>query len=274
MLTRLLMPLLILSATFSVAQDMPKAQMLTTKGGLRYGIWPERPGRPAPTLFIFAGSIEDTLNNEYFRQCGNQLAKQGYLCVTVELPCHGQEVRIAEPAGIDGWRHRIENGENVVAEATGRFSKVLDDLIENKLTDPEKVAACGTSRGGFMAVHFAAADPRIKAAAAFAPVTDLMALREFTSIKDRNLVDQLSLKQQADKLAGRAIWLIIGDRDDRVSTDESIAFCRAVTAASLNQQKPALVDLHVVPEPQGHTTPKGAAETAAAWIAMQLDAAK
>lgn len=274
MLTRMLLPFLILNAAFSFAQDAPKAQVLTTKTGLRYGIWPEKPGKPAPTLFIFASSIEDTLNNEYFRQCGNQLAKQGYLCVTVELPCHGKEVRDGEPAGIDGWRHRIEKGENVVAEATGRFSQVLDDLIESKLTDTEKVAACGTSRGGFMAVQFAAADPRVKAAAAFAPVTDLMALREFTSIKDRQLVDQLSLKQQADKLAGRAVWLIIGDRDDRVSTDESITFCRAVTAASLKQQKPALVDLHVVSEPQGHTTPKGAAELAARWIALQLGTAK
>lgn len=271
---RMLTSILILLVTSAGAQDAPKAQVLTTKTGLRYGIWPKKPGQPAPTLFIFASSIDDSLNNEYFRQCGNQLAKQGYLCATVELPCHGQEVRPGEPAGIDGWRHRLDNGEDVVAEATGRFSQVLDDLIETKLTDPEKVAACGTSRGGFMAVHFAAADPRVKAAAAFAPVTDLMALREFASVKDRKLVDQLSLKRQADKLAGRAIWLIIGDRDDRVSTDESIQFCRAVTAASLKQQRPALVDLHVVAEPQGHTTPKGAAELAAPWIAAQLGTSK
>lgn len=274
MLLRLLLTSVLLSAVTAVAEDAPQAQVLQTKSGLRYGIWPDKPGKPAPTLFIFASSIEDTLNSEYFRQCGNQLAKQGYLCVTVELPCHGQEVREKEPGGLDGWRHRIEQGENVVAEATSRFSKVLDELIETKLTDPEKVVACGTSRGGFMAVQFAAADPRVKAVAAFAPVTDLMALREFTTLKDRKLVDQLSLRQQADKLAGRAVWLIIGDRDDRVSTDESIAFCRAVTVSSLQKQKPALVDLYVVSEPQGHTTPKGAAQMAAPWIAMQLGTAK
>ncbi len=250
------------------------AQVLKTKSGVRYGIWPKKPEAPAPTLFIFAGSIEDTLNTPYFRQSGNQLAKEGFLCVSVDLPCHGPEVRDGEPAGIAGWRARFEKGEDLVADATARFRAVLDDLSELNLADPERIAACGTSRGGFMAVHFAASDPRVKVAAAFAPVTDLLVLNEFKSLEKRDLAQRLSLKSQAEKLAGRAVWLIIGDRDDRVSTDESIAFCRAVTAASLKQKKPALVDLHVVSEPQGHTTPKGADAEAAVWIARQLAAKK
>jgi dienelactone hydrolase len=248
----------------------PAAQILKSKSGVRYGIWPKKPETPAPTLFIFAGSIEDSLNTPYFRQCGNQLAKEGYLCVSVDLPCHGPEVRTGEPAGIAGWRARIEKGEDFVAEATMRFRAALDDLVEFKLADPERIAACGTSRGGFMAVHFLASDPRVKAAAAFAPLTDMMLIDEFKTLEKRDLADRLSLKSQAEKLAGRAVWLIIGDRDERVSTDESIAFCRAVTAASLKNKKPALVDLHVVSEPQGHTTPKGADEQAAVWIARQL----
>lgn len=252
----------------------PPAQVLKTKSGVRYGIWPKKPEAPAPTLFIFAGSIEDTLNAPYFRQCGNQLAKEGFLCVSVDLPCHGPEVRSGEPAGVAGWRARIEKGEDFVAEATMRFRAALDDLIESKLTDPDRIAACGTSRGAFMAVHFAASDPRVKAAAAFAPLTDMMVIDEFKTLQKRELADRLSLKSQAEKLAGRAVWLIIGDRDERVSTDESIAFCRAVTAASLKQKRPALVDLHVISEPQGHTTPKGADEQAALWIARQLAAKK
>jgi len=267
------------SAAAAVAQESPTvaepaAQVLKTKSGVRYGIWPKKPEAPAPTLFVFAGSIEDSLNTPYFRQCGNQLAKEGFLCVSVDLPCHGPEVRDGEPAGIVGWRARIDKGEDCVAEATLRFHAVLDELIELKLADPERIAACGTSRGGFMAVHFAAADPRVKAAAAFAPVTDLLVLNEFRTLEKRDLVQRLSLKSQAEKLAGRAVWLIIGDRDDRVSTDESIAFCRAVTAASLKRNLPALVDLHVVSEPQGHTTPKGADAEAALWIARQLAAKK
>ena len=88
------------------------------------------------------------------------------------------------------------------------------------------------------------------------------------------MTDRLSLKAQASKLAGRAVWVIIGDRDERVSTEEAMAFCRAVTAESLKRNVPALVDLHVVSEPKGHTTPAGAADLAAAWIDRQLQIQK
>ena len=110
--------------------------------------------------------------------------------------------------------------------------------------------------------------------AAFAPVTELTALREFDGFAQRELTDRLSLKAQASKLAGRAVWVIIGDRDERVSTEEAMAFCRAVTAESLKRNVPALVDLHVVSEPKGHTTPAGAADLAAAWIDRQLQIQK
>lgn len=259
-----------LGAQGTQSVETRSAVILTTKAGIRFGIWPAKPEKPVPTLFIFGGSIEETLNSAYFRQSGNQLAKLGYLCVGVDLPGHGTDTRAGEPAGIDAWRARCEKGEDFVAQATERFRAVLDELIDLKLTDPERVGACGTSRGGFMAVQFAAADERVKCVAAFAPVTDLMSLREFHSLQRRELADRLSLKPQAEKLAGRPVWLIIGDVDDRVSSDEAIVFCRAVTAASRKQNKVSRVDLLVVSEPQGHTTPAGAAELAAGWLDRQL----
>ncbi|MFO0917636.1 MAG: alpha/beta fold hydrolase [Planctomycetaceae bacterium] len=259
------------ASSWTIAEEhLPSLPVQVTASGVRYGIWPEKPMQPAPTLFIFSGALEDTLKSEYFRQAGNVLAKQGYLCVSIDLPCHGQDVRAEEPDGLAGWRHRLEQGDDFVAHATSRFRQVLDELIALKLADPDRIAACGTSRGGYMAVQFAAADPRIKCVAAFAPVTELTALREFSKFPQQERTNSLSLKSRAGQLAGRAVWVIIGDRDDRVSTEEAIAFCRAVTAESLERKRPALVDLHVVSEPKGHTTPSGAAELAAAWIDRQL----
>jgi dienelactone hydrolase len=123
---------------------------------------------------------------------------------------------------------------------------VLDHLIAAGVADPERVAACGTSRGGFAALHFAAADPRVKCVAAFAPATDLGALSEFRGAGDHPLAARLALQRRDDDLAGRAVWLVIGDRDERVGTD------------------------HVVSEPRGHATPAGAAEQGAKWIEQQV----
>lgn len=245
-------------------------QILTTKTGVRFGVWPTIPKQPAPTLFVLAGSIEGTLGDAYYRQSGNNLSRLGYLCVSVDLPCHGREQRSDEPHGLAGWRYRCDRDQDVIADSNQRLRSVLDHLIEARLTDAERVAACGTSRGGFAALHFAAADPRVKCVAAFAPVTDLGALTEFRGAEQHPLVLRLALERRADDLAGRALWLVIGDRDDRVGTDHVIRFARSVTAASLTNRREALVELHVVPEPQGHTTPAGAAAQAAHWIEQQV----
>ena len=267
---------------FALAAEQVKAQepalpvlngeVVTAKtaDGIEYGLWGTKATYPAPTLFIFASDIHATLDNPYYRQCGELLAAQGYLCVSLDLPGHGAEQREGEPGGLGTWRTRSDAGEDFIAPFTVRVRAVLDHLIITSAADPARIAACGTSRGGFMALRVAAADPRIKATAAFAPVTNLMALREFNGATNTDHVAKLSLSAHADSLAGRSLWLIIGDRDERVSTDDCIAFARRVTAVSLEKTQSADTALLVLPEPKGHTTPQSAPELAAAWIAERL----
>ena len=268
-----LMIVLGLSALQTTAKETPIRLMETTTG-VKFGVWGTESSEPASTLFILANSIDGTLGDPYFRQSGNQLAEQGYLCVTIDIPGHGLQHRSDEPEGLAGWRTRTDNGEDLVAETNRRLSEVLDYLISIGRTDPERVAACGTSRGGFLALHFAAAEPRVKCVAAFAPVTDLLALREFKGAEDNALVNSLSAINQAAKLANRPVWIIIGDRDERVGTDHAIALARAITASALAQGLDPAVELHVLPEPKGHTTPHGAPAAAATWIAAQLSVTK
>lgn len=244
---------------------------MKTKTGVEFGLWGTESDQPAPTLFILANSIEGTLGSDYFRQSGNELAKLGYLCVAIDIPGHGAEHRSDEPEGIAGWRVRTNAGENFVAETNRRLSEVLDYLIAEGRTDPNKVAVCGTSRGGFLALHFTASEARVKCVAAYAPVTDLIVLREFHGAEDDALVASLSVAKQASKLASRALWITIGDRDDRVGTDSAIALARGVTASALAQGLPGEVEFHVIAEPKGHTLPAGAAERAAEWIFRQIE---
>ena len=154
-------------------------------------------------LLIVAAPLlgEGTLGDPYFRLSGNQLAEQGYLCVTIDIPGHGEQHRADEPEGLAGWRYRLVQDVNLVAETNRRLSEVLDFLIATGCTDPARIAACGTSRGGFLAMQFTAAEPRIKCVAAFAPVTDLLALREFDGAGNNALVTSLSVINQAEKLA-------------------------------------------------------------------------
>ncbi|MEO2046677.1 MAG: alpha/beta fold hydrolase [Pirellulales bacterium] len=243
---------------------------LRTASDVHFGIWGTKVRYPAPTLLVFSSTIEESLGVPYYRQCGNALAQQGYLCVSLDLPGHGLKQRADEPEGLAAWRFRSDQGEDFIGPFNRRVHDVLDYLIEGSYTDPQRIAACGTSRGGYLALQVTAAEPRIRATAAFAPVTNLSKIREFHSATYRDRMKDLSLYAKAENLTGRALWLVIGDRDDRVGTDDTIAFARRVTVLSLAQSKPADVTLIVQPEPQGHTTPAGSPALAAQWITEKM----
>ena len=241
-----------------------------TPQGVRFGTWGEKPAEPAPTLFIFKSTVEEALGDAYARACGTPLAQEGYLCVSLDLPCHGEEHRADEPHGLSGWCHRAVGGTDFMAPMIARAGRVLDHLIAEGYTQPGNVATCGQSRGGYVAGHVTAADPRIRCAALFAPVTDLTVLSEFDGVGENPLVQSLSLFNRAHELAERAVWLLIGDRDARVGTDQTIRLARRISAAAAARQKESRVELHVIPEPRGHAIPEGSDARAAAWIAAQF----
>lgn len=248
--------------------DFGAPQTLTTTENISFSILGTKPAKPAPTLFVFALDAQRTLNSETYRQAANYLAKQGYLCVSLDLPCHGSQRRPGEAPEIKGWRQRIDAGENVMDEFTARASKVLDYLIEEQYADPTRIAACGTSRGGFSACHFAIADPRIKCVATYILVADLRSITEFRGAETSPVLEALSLTRGADKLANRGVWVSIGDRDHRVNTDRTIDFARALSASPANDQS-RNIELHVS-STKGHVTPPEAAEQSAAWIDKTL----
>ncbi len=252
------------------APAAPKVKALQTPSGARFAVLGDKGKAPAPTLFIFATSVGDTLVNPDFAKVGRLLAKQGVLCVSLDVPCHGDDVRRGEAAdSLSSWRARLQKDGDLVSPFNKNVSAVLDHLIKEGYTDPKRVAACGTSRGGFMALHAAVAEPRIQSVVAFAPVVDLLALAEFAGMEKHAPTCALALANHADKLAGRAVWLCIGNNDLRVGTDLSIAFTRKLVAASVARKRPANVELHVTAT-VGHRIHATAHDEAAAWLGRQL----
>jgi dienelactone hydrolase len=243
----------------------PKVVSERTADGTVYSIVASSSRGPAPTLFLFAGTGEGTLGAEAYGRVGMLLQAQGWNVVSLDLPCHGAQQRKGEQAELSGWAERVGKGEDIAAELSGRVNQVLDHLVKKQVADPERVAAAGTSRGGFMAFHLAAANPRIRAVAGFAPVTDLLALGEFGGLKDKTLAQKLSLANAAGKLADRAAWITIGNDDKRVGTDRATAFAKALTQAAEQQKLRPRVQLQVLPVP-GHGGPPEWHDQAAAWL--------
>jgi len=203
--------------------------------GLRFAIRGDKPTSPAPTLFLFALDCEATLTDPHYNGLAVDLAADGYLGVSLDLPCHGEDTRPDEPPGLAGWRARADRNQPLIAPFVAQASAVLDHLIRDGYTDPTRVAASGTSRGAFAALHFAAADRRIRCALGFSPVTDLLALTEFQGMARDEPVRALGLCSLADELAGL----------------------------------PPRVELHVMPS-AGHAVPDGARDLAARCLREQM----
>jgi len=244
--------------------------ILTTDSGVRFGSLNPLPNQPAPTIFMLAVDIETTLEGNY-SLAGQILARRGYLCVTLDVPGHGQDADPAEGNALVVWSHRIDCGETPISDFAAKVSRVLDYLIANNHTDPDQVAVCGTSRGGFLAAHVAAADSRYGYTAQIAPVTDLRVLTEFQDAQRPEAVEVVSLSNVAARLAGRPLWTLIGNYDQRVDTDSVIAFTRSVVRASVAAGLAPDVELHVVTS-EGHSTPADTHEMVANWLLARMNA--
>ena len=237
----------------------------TTKQGTAFAALPASASHPAPTLLVLAMSDEDTLVTPSYARVGELLAGRGWNVVSLDLPCHGADRRTDEPEQLRGWAARVAAGEDIVAAFRTRVTDVLGHLIESGTADPGRIAAAGTSRGGYMAFQAAAGDARIRAVAGFAPVSDLLVLDEFSGQAANPLARRLALPRAAAALAGRAAWITIGGHDERVDTDRVIAFARTLVRAAVRRQRVPQVALHVLPT-EGHASFLEWHDQAAEWL--------
>lgn len=276
LLAAVLIPLASGSLAAATAGEAGDVAVEATKTGVRFGTWGGPGAARAPAVVILANTIEGTLGDDSFRQAGRTLgdhrADEPFLCISIDLPCHGQEHRPGEPPELAGWRHRLERGDDPVADTARRLGDVLDHLVAEGRIDARRIAVIGTSRGGYMALQVAARDLRIACAVSYAAVTDLAALREFRGAESLPAVAAAALREQAGRLAGRPVWIAIGANDDRVGTDKAVAFAAAIHAAAVARKIPDRLTFTVDGEVAGHTTPAAAAAESAAWIRRVLAA--
>lgn len=245
-------------------------KIMSTPDGVEYGMWGGTSDKPSPTIILLSGTLVDSFTRLNFLRAGELLVPHGYRCVSIDLPNHGTQAKPGY-SGLVGWGKRAAAGDDFVAEFNGRMKQVIDHLIDQGLTDPEKIVATGTSRGGFLAVRYMAFDARVKCAVGYAPVTDLRRLKEFEVARSVSAVDAMSLEAYVPQLVGRPILMMIGDRDERVGTDAAYHFARKLSESAVAADVPSQVELHILSEPRGHSLPAGVEVPAARWIYRMLE---
>ena len=146
-------------------QGKDSYRLLQTPDGIHFGMSAAKLAPRAPVAFLFGSLLRESLAEEHCRI----LQELGFVCVSLDAPGHGSDRVRSEPPELRSWRHRLKGGNDFVTSFNQRLSRVLDHLVSLRVVDPQRVLAVGGSRGGFLAIHFAASDARVGSVAALAP---------------------------------------------------------------------------------------------------------
>lgn len=153
----------------------------------------------------------------------------GHTVASFDLPNHGEQIN-AFGKNLDGMAAAAAAGHDVFADIQHTGRAVIDWAIAEGLTRPGEVLLQGTSRGGLAALHIMAADDRVLACAIDAPVTHLPTLREFAALADNPIIQRSNAAALIDRLAGRPIFMSMGESDPRVSAEHAFAFMAHLSA--------------------------------------------
>jgi hypothetical protein len=144
--------------------------------------------------------------------------------------------------------------------------------VERGYTDPGRVAVSGISRGGFLGLHFAASEPRVRWIAALTFVSDLIAPVEFSGAEQNPLLRSLAVTHLADRLTDRKFFGIIGSTDYRAGTARAIEFFLHLAETAVAQGRRPAAELRLVPV-AGHALDLEHYSEGGRWLAAQLAAA-
>jgi pimeloyl-ACP methyl ester carboxylesterase len=240
----------------------------TTAGGTRYAMYPAQAGGPAPLLVSLGTAAHANLTHLDFSRQGLLLREKGWNVVSVDPPCHGEDLRSGERAEILGWVDRFAKGEDTVAAFVARTNDVIDELVRDGVARPGAIAVMGISRGGFLAFHVAAGNARIGAVCTLAPVADWSVLREFAGMTENALVKGTAVMNIADTITC-PVWTIIGSSDDRVDTGKTVEVMQRLLANNTKRETKLAIDLHLTSTP-GHLSLAWWHDEGARWLTERV----
>ena len=246
-----------------------ESTITTAAGELTY--WLHRPDHAQASnalLLTFSSTRQSAFYEEPQEIPARLFAAAGHAVVSFDLPQHGEQVNTFGQ-GIEGFCAAVCAGADPFAQFIEQGQAVIDACLAQGVGQGG-IVACGVSRAAYCVLRLAAADPRIRAVAGLAPVTDWRRLREFAAVRDQPQVDALALDHWAEHFAGRPLYLAIGHHDERVGSDACVRFVsRLLEAKQAAGDPPPALQFYLVDSP-GHSLANVGRRAGAEFLLAQL----
>lgn len=177
--------------------------------GRPYWLWEPSAPPPWPAMVILHGAGSAKENHADF---GRVCAGHGWLALAYDQRGHGESADAMDPGALDDVRTMA----TMLAERTG--------------ADPGRVCVRGSSMGGFMAIHAAAAFEEVKGAIAICPAREeglLRGLREgrFEMRVDRERLEPWlaarDVREAVGRIAPKPLLLMHARGDEQVPVENS-----------------------------------------------------
>jgi len=168
-------------------------------------------------LLNLSGERETSLTVHPYAMAAEFFLAEGHRVVSFDLPNHGKRMdKYGE--GLTGWRNAFADGKDPLHMSVEEASAIISWSIRGGFAETGRIVVYGISRAGYLGLRMLASDARLAAAAAIAPVTDWGVLSEFAADRKHEYLPSLNLSRYADQLAGKPVFIVIGNADNRVST--------------------------------------------------------
>lgn len=168
----------LLTLCLAVSATARPLQQNQTAEGYRYAWIGALPQKPTATVLFLGGEIEYNITAPQYAKAVEAMCAKVF-CLTVDGPGEGADITVPKIRSLRFWAQHLTANEDFIGNFVSRTNIVLGKLIRDGVIDPGHIGVFGTSRGAFIGFHLAASDPKIRAVAAFSPVTDLTVLTEF-----------------------------------------------------------------------------------------------
>lgn len=234
-----------------------------------------RPENELPTpdqilLLSFANDRMTSLGTSPYSLAAEAFLGKGHCVLSFDLPNHGSQIN-HHGEGITGFRNAFVAGTDPFQLFVKQGQSVVDWCITQGKATAGRIAVCGTSRGGYMALRLLAADTRISAGAGFSPVTDWRDLSEFERERDREDLAARRLSCYADTLASRAVFMAIGNHDERVNTARCCQlYLDILKSKQAAEYDPATLDFYCTEDP-GHSCSPAWYQKGAEFLMNSMD---